>query len=91
MTATIIARPGEWPGLTAGDRCDACGARAVGRAVLAGSTRSANGMLLMCGHHLRQHGPRIVATGGMLVVRPEDAVAALAPRPRQGRTRSLDG
>lgn len=42
--------------LTASDRCDRCGARAVTRAVLA------NGLdLLFCGHHLREYEDAIKA------------------------------
>jgi hypothetical protein len=37
------------PALTALDRCDRCGAKAVVRAMLG------HGELLFCGHHARQH------------------------------------
>lgn len=37
------------PALTAADRCDYCGARAWVRVTLA------NGQLLFCSHHARQH------------------------------------
>lgn len=36
--------------LSADDRCDRCGAQAVGRA-----TMSSGAQLLFCGHHLRTH------------------------------------
>jgi hypothetical protein len=40
--------------LTRRDRCDRCGAAAVLRAVL-----RSGGLLLFCGHHAREHGPRL--------------------------------
>lgn len=49
MNATIVS-----PSLTRHDRCDRCGAAAKVRAVLA-----SGGELLFCGHHARQHGPRL--------------------------------
>lgn len=42
------------PELTASDRCDRCGAAAQVRAVLA-----TGGELLFCGHHAREHEPRL--------------------------------
>ncbi|WP_293787478.1 hypothetical protein [uncultured Aeromicrobium sp.] len=45
MTATA-----ELPALTAGDRCDRCGAQAYVRVELA-----AGAELLFCAHHARQH------------------------------------
>lgn len=38
------------PALSAGDRCDRCGAQAYVRVVLAGG-----GELLFCGHHFSEH------------------------------------
>ena len=49
MTAITTATP-----LTRLDRCDRCGAAAVLRAALA-----TGGELLFCGHHAREHGPRL--------------------------------
>ena len=49
MTETMTA-----PLLTAGDRCDRCGAQAYLRATLKGG-----GELLFCAHHAREHGDKI--------------------------------
>jgi hypothetical protein len=83
MMAVDVDRSDRWPPLTGSDRCDACGARAVGRALLAHATGSSGHQLLLCGHHFRQHGPKLVVTGAVLVVRPDDAAAVLMPQPRQ--------
>jgi hypothetical protein len=83
MMAVDVDRSERWPDLTGSDRCDACGARAFGRALLSETAGSAGRQLLLCGHHFRQHGPTLVATGAMLVVRPDDAAAVLMPRPRR--------
>lgn len=40
------------------DRCDRCGARAKVRAILLSGRE-----LLFCGHHARQHGPKLVEQG----------------------------
>jgi hypothetical protein len=40
--------------LTAGDRCDRCGAQAYVRVVL-----NSGGELLFCAHHMRQHGESV--------------------------------
>ena len=82
--ALDIDRPEYWPALTGADRCDACGVRAVGRALLSGSIGTDDRALLLCGHHLHQHGPRIVAIGGLLVVRPDDTADLRTPLPRRG-------
>jgi hypothetical protein len=42
------------PILSPFDRCDRCGAVATAKAVLVGG-----GELLFCGHHAREHGPRL--------------------------------
>jgi hypothetical protein len=42
------------PTLTAGDRCDRCGAQAYLRATLASGSE-----LLFCAHHAREHGEKI--------------------------------
>jgi len=47
--------------LTAGDRCDRCGAAAVVRAVL-----STGGELLFCGHHAREHSARLEELAAVL-------------------------
>ena len=49
MTQTLLA-PHD---LTHADRCDRCGAQAFFRAVLA------NGELLFCAHHAREHGEKL--------------------------------
>lgn len=49
MTSTLTR-----PELTASDRCDRCGAAALVRAVL-----PSGGELLFCGHHAREHEPRL--------------------------------
>ena len=48
--------------LTAGDRCDRCGAQAYVKAVLPGG-----GELLFCGHHGRQFAPTLEAQGADVV------------------------
>jgi hypothetical protein len=89
MTGNAVDRADCWALLTVSDRCDACGARAVGRALLPDSDRSGDDLLLLCGHHLREHGPAVVARGGLLVVRPVDAVAAwVPPQPRDANDRT---
>jgi hypothetical protein len=47
--------------LTGHDRCDRCGAAAKVRASLPNS-----GELLFCGHHAREHAPRLQAIGAQL-------------------------
>ena len=48
--------------LTRQDRCDRCGAAAVLRAVLG------CGELLFCGHHAREHGPRLHELGARMSI-----------------------
>jgi hypothetical protein len=82
--------PRSWPALTTLERCDGCGARARARALLAPTSgRPGHAVLLFCGHHLREHGPRLVEQGGLLVVLPDDIDAIeLVPQPRvAGATR----
>ena len=50
MTSPTLTRPE----LTAADRCDRCGAAAQVRAIL-----STGGELLFCGHHSREHAPKL--------------------------------
>lgn len=49
MTAALATHA-----LTAADRCDRCGAQAYLRVTLA-----TGGELLFCGHHGRQHSPKL--------------------------------
>lgn len=49
MTSTLTR-----PELTASDRCDRCSAAARVRAVL-----PSGGELLFCGHHAREHEPKL--------------------------------
>jgi hypothetical protein len=58
MNTSATARS-DATGLTRQDRCDRCGAAAMLRAVFASGAE-----LLFCGHHAREHGPRlhVVAT-----------------------------
>ena len=49
MTTAVAPSP-----LTAGDRCDRCGAQAYLRVELPGGSE-----LLFCGHHARQHGDKL--------------------------------
>jgi hypothetical protein len=51
VTSTVTPVPS--PTLTAGDRCDRCGAQAYVRAVLA------SGELLFCAHHAKQVEPAL--------------------------------
>lgn len=51
VTSTVTPAPS--PTLTAGDRCDRCGAQAYVRAVLA------SGELLFCAHHAKQHEEKV--------------------------------
>jgi hypothetical protein len=51
MTAT--ATPSAPASLTAADRCDRCGAQARVRVTLPA------GELLFCGHHAKEHEPRL--------------------------------
>lgn len=53
MITTSIHTP-----LSGLDRCDRCGARAKVRAILLSGSE-----LLFCGHHARQHGPKLVEQG----------------------------
>ena len=57
--------------LSAADRCDACSAQALVRAVL--PSRAA---LLFCGHHAGSHRPALLAAGAVL----HDETSRLAPR-----------
>jgi hypothetical protein len=47
--------------LTAGDRCDACGAQAYLRATMPGGSE-----LLFCGHHGAAHRPSLLLAGARL-------------------------
>jgi hypothetical protein len=58
------------PVLTGQDRCDRCGAQAQMLALL-----RTGGELLFCGHHARQHRPRLGDIGAALIP------AAHAPSP----------
>jgi hypothetical protein len=48
--------------LTCHDRCDRCGAPAKAQALL-----SSGGELLFCGHHAREHAPRLRDIGAALI------------------------
>ena len=58
MNATFAVPP-----MTGHDRCDRCGAAAMVRAVL-----PSGGELLFCGHHVREHGPRLLELAADLQV-----------------------
>jgi hypothetical protein len=58
--------PALHPVLTGQDRCDRCGAEAKVLALL-----PAGGELLFCGHHARQHRPRLGEVGAALIPDPE--------------------
>lgn len=60
--------------LTALDRCDRCGAQAYTRFSMKGME------LLFCSHHTREHEPKLLADGAILVV---DDRHLLAPTNRQ--------
>ena len=66
MTQTLLA-PTD---LTSADRCDRCGAQAFYRAVLA------NGELLFCAHHGREHRARLAE----VAVELQDGTAAIDGR-----------
>ena len=53
MTTAVAPQPAA---LTAGDRCDRCGAQAYLRFEL-----QSGGELLFCAHHAREHGDKIRA------------------------------
>ena len=61
MTTTTTAATRVAAPLTRLDRCDRCGAAAQVRALL-----PAGGELLFCGHHGREHAPRLRASGASL-------------------------
>jgi hypothetical protein len=56
VTAALATNP-----LTAADRCDRCGAQAYVRARL-----TTGGELLFCGHHSREHTPRLRELAAMI-------------------------
>jgi hypothetical protein len=58
ITTMITTMP---PVLTGHDRCDRCCAPAKIRALL-----RTGGELLLCGHHAREHGPRLHDMGAVL-------------------------
>jgi hypothetical protein len=76
--------------LTRQDRCDRCGAAAMLRAVLA-----SGGELMFCGHHAREHGPRLQARGARLSIELTEShsrVAAGVPdAPTTGQATSWVG
>ncbi|WP_412903131.1 hypothetical protein [Aeromicrobium sp. 179-A 4D2 NHS] len=49
-----VTATAEFPALTSADRCDRCGAQALVRVELASGAD-----LVFCGHHARQHEPRL--------------------------------
>ena len=60
MTSTVAASQ-PTAALTRLDRCDRCSAAAQVRAHL-----PAGGELLFCGHHAREHTPRLLSIGAVL-------------------------
>jgi hypothetical protein len=71
MNETTTTMPGVVkPVLTGQDRCDRCGAQAKVLALL-----RTGGELLFCGHHAREHRPRLADIGAALIPDPE------SPRP----------
>lgn len=64
--------PARRPPLSAGDRCDRCGAQAYVRIVLAGG-----GELLFCGHHFSEH--ELKLRGVAIEIDDERERAAAAP------------
>jgi hypothetical protein len=67
---TMTSLPVVHIALTHQDRCDRCGAQAKVLALL-----RTGGELLFCGHHAREHRPRLGAIGAALIPDPE------VPRP----------
>ena len=65
------------PSLTAADRCDRCGAQAYVRARL-----HAGGELLFCGHHAREHLPKL---RGLAEIDDESDRLHEAPSIEEGR------
>ena len=62
------------PVLTRRDRCDRCGAAALLRAVLA-----SGGELLFCGHHAREHGPRLHAMKATMSIELTESHSWVSP------------
>lgn len=54
--------------LTAADRCDRCGARALARVTLTSGFE-----LLLCGHHTREHAARLRADGAQISMQVDGA------------------
>lgn len=64
MTTSTVEAPTTTAQLTRQDRCDRCGAQAFVKATLP----SADGLeLLFCGHHFRDHEPKLVAVGATIL------------------------
>jgi hypothetical protein len=74
MNATSTPGAATAP-LTRSDRCDRCPAAAIMRAVLGEA-----GELLFCGHHAREHGPRLHALGAGLSIGLTESHSAMGPR-----------
>lgn len=69
LTESVAPTEGAERPLTTADRCDACGAQAFVRVVLA------SGELLFCGHHARAHMPALERQALFI----QDETAALSP------------
>ena len=74
MTTATAPSPGR---LTAGDRCDRCGAQAYLRVEL-----QTGGELLFCAHHAREHGEKLREVAAARPRRDPQARHA-APRARE--------
>ena len=64
VTTAIAPQPAA---LTAGDRCDRCGAQAKTRVLLGDcGTPSGHGILLFCGHHTKKYTAALEEAGALI-------------------------
>jgi hypothetical protein len=69
----------EKQSLTANDRCDRCGAQAYVGVLLPESM--GGGELMFCAHHWRDHGEKIEAIEGVMIVNEVHVLQALEEQP----------
>ena len=73
VTTAIAPSPAA---LTAGDRCDRCGAQAYLRVEL-----TTGGELLFCAHHAREHGDKLREVAATVVDETHKLTSTPAPAP----------